>query len=587
MTLDYLNDKLESLPPHLKQFMVNQHYDAYTPINHAVWRYVMRLNTDYLGRVAHVSYLEGLRKTGITLDKIPDIKDMNRILGEIGWAACTVDGFINPQAFMEFQKYKVLVIAADIRQLKHIEYTPAPDIIHEAAGHAPIIADEAYADYLRYFGEIGSKAFSSGKDFELFEAIRHLSIIKEDPYTKPEDIEAGEKRIEEITANLGEPSEMSLIRRLHWWTVEYGLIGSLEKPQIYGAGLLSSIGESVWCLTDAVKKIPYSIEAAKYDFDITKPQPQLFVTPDFEHLTKVLDEFADTMALRRGGAYGLGLAKDSKSLATVVFAGDASVSGILRDFDVNDKDEVTYVYFQGPSAISEGNKQLEGHGVEYHKEGFSSPVGKWKNVSTAPEHLSQSDLENLGIKIGELCSIEFESGVVVNGTLKSNSFSKTGKLMLLSFDNCSVKLGEKVLFDPSWGTFDMAVGSTIPSVYSGAADVYTYPVQLQMPSDSTHKIEYDAQTKKLMSLYQDVRDVRDGKKSNAELATIWNTLKAEFNDDWLCALEIFELLNSNDIDANLKSEVYQYLNQLAANKKEFSKLINDGLALCGAEVEHA
>ena len=90
-----------------------------------------------------------------------------------------------------------------------------------------------------------------------------------------------------------------------------------------------------------------------------------------------------------------------------------------------------------------------------------------------------------------------------------------------------------------------------------------------------------------MSLYQDVRDVRDGKKSNAELATIWNTLKAEFNDDWLCALEIFELLNSNDIDANLKSEVYQYLNQLAANKKEFSKLINDGLALCGAEVEHA
>lgn len=587
MTLDYLNDKLESLPPHLKQFMVNQHYEAYTPINHAVWRYVMRLNTDYLGRVAHVSYLEGLKKTGITLDKIPDIKDMNRILGEIGWAACTVDGFINPQAFMEFQKYKVLVIAADIRQLKHIEYTPAPDIIHEAAGHAPIIADAAYADYLRYFGEIGSKAFSSGKDFELFEAIRHLSIIKEDPYTKPEDIEAGEKRIEEITANLGEPSEMSLIRRLHWWTVEYGLIGNLEKPQIYGAGLLSSIGESVWCLTDAVKKIPYSIDAAKYDFDITKPQPQLFVTPDFEHLTKVLDEFADTMALRRGGAYGLGLAKDSKSLATVVFAGDASVSGILRDFDLNDKGEVSYVYFQGPSAIAEANEQLEGHGVEYHKEGFSSPVGKWKNISTAPEQLNQSDLEKLGILVGENSSIEFESGVVVNGTLKSASFSKAGKLMLLSFDNCSVKLGEKVLFDPSWGTFDMAVGSSIPSVFSGAADVYTYPVQLQMPSDSTHKIEYDVQTKKLMSLYQDVRNIRDGNISNSELATIWNTLKSEFSGDWLCALEIFELLNSHDMDANLKNEVFQYLNQLAASKKELSKLINDGLALCGAEVEHA
>jgi phenylalanine-4-hydroxylase len=61
---------------------------------------------------------------------------MNRILTEIGWAAVAVDGF-NP-TFMEFQAYNVLVIASDIRQLEHIEYTPAPDIIHEGAGHAPL-----------------------------------------------------------------------------------------------------------------------------------------------------------------------------------------------------------------------------------------------------------------------------------------------------------------------------------------------------------------------------------------------------------------------------------------------------------------
>jgi phenylalanine-4-hydroxylase len=60
----------------------------------------------------------------------------NRILTEIGWAAVAVDGFIPPNAFMEFQAYNVLVIASDIRQLEHIEYTPAPDIIHEGAGHA-------------------------------------------------------------------------------------------------------------------------------------------------------------------------------------------------------------------------------------------------------------------------------------------------------------------------------------------------------------------------------------------------------------------------------------------------------------------
>lgn len=585
MTLDYINDKLESLPSHLKQFMVNQHYENYTPINHAVWRYVMRLNTDYLGRVAHASYLDGLKKTGITLDKIPDIKDMNRILNEIGWAACTVDGFINPQAFMEFQKYQVLVIAADIRQLNHIEYTPAPDIIHEAAGHAPIISDEAYAKYLSYFGEIGSKAFSSGVDFELFEAIRHLSIIKEDPYTKPEDIEKGEHRIKEISERLGTPSEMSLIRRLHWWTVEYGLSGTVENPQIYGAGLLSSIGESVWCMTDAVQKIPYSIDAANYDFDITKPQPQLFVTPNFDFLTQVLEEFAETMAFKKGGVYGLNLAKDSKDLASVVFSGGATISGILRDFDQNSNNEATYIYFAGPSAISEGNQQLVNHGVDYHKDGFSSPVGKWKNINILPEKLNASDLQKLGIIEGKNVHIEFESGVHVNGVLKSSTYAKNGNLMLLSFDDCTVMNGDKKMFDPSWGVFDMAIGSIITSVYSGAADVFTYPVTLQMPSDKTHKIEYDAHTKHLMSLYQTIRDVRDGNKEKSNLAIVWNDLKTQHSNDWLGALELYELVQNDSEYVEMKDEVYAYLKHLSQVNKEYTKLINDGLALCGVTPE--
>jgi phenylalanine-4-hydroxylase len=136
---------------------------------------------------AHQSYIwNGLEQTGISIDAIPDIDTMNRILSKIGWAAVTVDGFIPPAAFMEFQAYNVLVIAADIRPIDQIEYTPAPDIIHEAAGHAPIIADPEYAEYLRYFGEIGSKAFSSSADFALYEAIRHLSILKADPNTPTE-----------------------------------------------------------------------------------------------------------------------------------------------------------------------------------------------------------------------------------------------------------------------------------------------------------------------------------------------------------------------------------------------------------------
>jgi len=283
------NEITKRLPMHLHQFIVKQPYEDYTAQNQAVWRYVMLLNTNYLRKVAHESYIEGLKKAGISVDAIPKMEGMNRILKDIGWAAVSVDGFIPPNAFMEFQAYNVLVIASDIRTINHIEYTPAPDIIHEAAGHAPIIANPEYAEYLRRFGEIGSKAISSEKDYEMYEAIRLLSILKEDPNSTEELIENAQQKVEELQLNMGELSEMAQIRNLHWWTVEYGLIGDLSNPKIYGAGLLSSIAESKLCMTNEVKKIPYSIEAAYQNFDITKTQPQLYVTPDFAHLSFILE----------------------------------------------------------------------------------------------------------------------------------------------------------------------------------------------------------------------------------------------------------------------------------------------------------
>src|SRR5690625_3307850 len=150
------NEVLKRLPDHLRQFINNHDYESSTPIDQEVWLYVMRKNVDYLQKVAHESYIGGLKKTGISTEYIPSMYGMNRILKDIGWAAVAVDGFIPPTAFMEFQAYNVLVIAEDIRQIQNIEYTPAPDIMHESAGHEPIIVNHEYAEYLRRCGEIGS-----------------------------------------------------------------------------------------------------------------------------------------------------------------------------------------------------------------------------------------------------------------------------------------------------------------------------------------------------------------------------------------------------------------------------------------------
>ncbi len=128
------NAAVAATPKHLLQFAVDQRYDDYTPVDHAVWRFIMRQNIFFLREYAHKVYFQGLLNTGISFERIPRIQEMNDILAKIGWGAVAVDGFIPPAAFMEFQAYKVLVIACDMRQIHHIEYTPAPDIVHEAAG---------------------------------------------------------------------------------------------------------------------------------------------------------------------------------------------------------------------------------------------------------------------------------------------------------------------------------------------------------------------------------------------------------------------------------------------------------------------
>ncbi|HBC04737.1 MAG TPA: aromatic amino acid hydroxylase, partial [Aequorivita sp.] len=427
------NELLDRLPPHLKQYIKPQNYEQYTPINQAVWRYVMRKNVDYLAKVAHESYLGGLKKTGISIDEIPSMYGMNRILKEIGWAAVAVDGFIPPNAFMEFQAYKVLVIASDIRQLENIEYTPAPDITHEGAGHAPIIASPDYAEYLRRFGEVGAKAISSAHDIDMYEAVRELSILKEAEGISQELINAAEARVEELQNKKVKPSEISLIRNLHWWTVEYGMVGTVENPKIYGAGLLSSIGESVWCMKDEVKKIPYSIDAAYQDFDITKPQPQLYITPDFAYLQEVLEEFANTMAVRKGGWRGLKKLIKSKQLGTIEISTGLQISGNFSRMIKNEDNEVVYFETEGETALSYREKEVIGHGILRHKKGFRSPLGKLKGINLAIENMGPRDLQAYNFYDGKPIEFEFESGITVAGLNVTGIRNLRGELMLIQF----------------------------------------------------------------------------------------------------------------------------------------------------------
>ncbi len=548
------NEVLDRLPKHLMSLVIDQPYNNYTAQDHAVWRYVMRQNVRYLPTVAHHSYLEGLKRTGISIDRIPHMYGMNRILKEIGWAAVAVDGFIPPRAFMEFQAYNVLVIAADIRPIDQIEYTPAPDIIHEAAGHAPIIADSNYAEYLRMFGYIGSKAFSSALDGKIYEAIRHLSILKADPYTLEAEIKQAEMQLESLEKSITGLSEMSLIRNLHWWTVEYGLIGEVKNPKIYGAGLLSSIGESYSSMLPEVKKLPYTIDAVNSNFDITTRQPQLFVTPDFNQLSDVLDEFACRMAWRRGGLYGVQKAIESESTATCDFSSGLQVSGTFTNL-IERHGQIVFMKTTGPTSLCFENKQLEGHGKDYHQHGFSSPVGKLKGQSKPLEKFTDAELRALGIEPGKNSVLEFESGVKVSGKL-TNILRKKGNILLMTFTDCTVKYQDQVLFDPSWGIFDMAVGETIYSAYSGPADPAAFDFMFEVPHEKTHKIVYSDSAKNLHSFYNKVREVREKNEMAGELKKLFSQMQTNYPEEWLLAIEILEAAeNSNGFASEVKGHL--------------------------------
>tara|TARA_Y100000589_G_scaffold94666_1_gene89418 strand:+ start:16974 stop:18728 length:1755 start_codon:yes stop_codon:yes gene_type:complete len=570
------NKHLKNLPDHLIQYIVDQDYSEYTPIDHSVWRYVMKQNMDYLPKVIFGDYIQGLNEAGITIDRIPNLYGMNRILQKVGWAAVCVDGFIPPKAFMEFQSHKVLVIAADIRQINHIEYTPAPDILHEAAGHAPIIPNKKYSDYLELFGKIGTKAFSSSTDLKLFEAIRNLSILKEAKGVSSNLITEAERVVDSIQkkASKEKLSEMSMIRNLHWWTVEYGLIGTIDNPKIYGAGLLSSIGESVWCMSEKVKKKIYSIDSSKVNFDITKPQPQLFVTPSFEYLIDVLKEFSKNMAFKKGGEYGINQAIKSGDISTCEFDSGIQISGKFVKLTSNNG-QCVYIQTEGATSLALKFKEIKNQGIDFHKEGFGAPCGKVINFELNNFNLEKA--KNQGIVKNEKIEFEYESGLLLNGIIKNFTFDNNNNIILISFDDCEIKYKNHILFEKSWGKYDLIIGEKIISCYPGPADEKSFPEKKYDYKSQTIKANYSESDIKIHKLYNEVEKIRTSNVNYDRIKLIFEELESTKSQEWLLLLEICEI--AKKIDEFLYKKIKNYLENLSIIRSDLKKLILDGLKI--------
>ena len=497
------------LPPHLARYVVPQEYGAYTPRDQAVWRHIMTQLTAHLRGKAHPSYLRGLEAAGIGLETIPSLEEMNARLGHLGWRAVGVRGFLPPAVFTELQAMGVLAIAADIRSHAHIGYTPAPDIIHESAGHAPILADARYSDYVKRCGRAGFKAIASREDEAVFEAIRTLSVVKEDPASTSGDEALALERLRDAQRSRTYVSESTRASRLYWWTAEYGLVGSLGQPLIYGAGLLSSLGEASHCLTAEVRKLPLTLACVDQDFDITTMQPQLYVARDFDQLFEVLEAFEATLAWRRGGRYGLEEALRAGTVNHLVLDSGLELSGRVEALVAG------LALLEGPVLLSRGGQALGAPwpGRVLVVIGPVEPPGAGAFQLDLPEGVRLA-----GVKVGE------HEVTQLQGTQEGRPLALPSRALLF-------------------------LARSLPSVAGGPADPEAWDPHAGGPSLADPDAERQARQRKgeslpvaLAALYEEVRALRQGGGAGRERLQELRAAALAFPEDWLLTREVEELL---------------------------------------------
>jgi phenylalanine-4-hydroxylase len=374
------------------------------------------------------------------------------------------------------------------------------------------------------------------------------------------------------------------LARLHWWTVEYGLVGDPDDYRIFGAGLLSSLGESVNCLDDErVKKVRLTVDAIDCPYDITREQPQLFVTRSCRHLSQVLEEFGRQMCVNKGGAVSVRKAIAAETVNTAVTNAGVEISGRFTRMIEDAVGNATYVQTTGPTQLAYRGEELAGHGIAYHAAGFGSPVGRLQAMERCLSSYTVDELKQHGIDVGKQVCLEFLSGVTVRGLLV-DVLRREQKNLLFSFEQCTVttRTGE-LLFEPAWGAYDMAVGDSIVSVFGGSADRQRFPMYPAPSSQATMSTQYDEITTARFALYARVRELRGaGEKNQASIVRLLDDVQAQAPDEWLVLFEAVELAQCSGLPATQYAPSVERLRHLSrSDDEQASRLIKYGLDRLG------
>jgi phenylalanine-4-hydroxylase len=233
------------VPTHRPDYTIDQNWQAYTPAEHAVWDTLFARQTTMLAGRADPAFLEGLKRLDLGRGGIPNFARLSEELMQLtGWQVVAVPCLVPDAIFFEHLANRRFPAGNFIRRADQLDYIQEPDVFHDVFGHVPMLCHPVFADYMQAYGQGGLRALG-------FDCLKNLAA-------------------------------------LYWYTVEFGLIETADGLRIYGAGIVSSFGESRFCLEDASpQRLKFELERVmRTDYRIDDFQQSYFVIKSYEDLIR-------------------------------------------------------------------------------------------------------------------------------------------------------------------------------------------------------------------------------------------------------------------------------------------------------------
>jgi phenylalanine-4-hydroxylase len=228
-----------------EDWTVPQDWASYTADEHAMWDTLFARQAEMLPSRVVPAFIDGLDMLRMSRSGIPDFEELSdRLMKATGWRVVAVPGLVPDEVFFDHLANRRFVAGRFIRTPEQIDYLQEPDIFHDVFGHVPLLAHPVFADYMQAYGEGGLRAAK-------------LGMIKQ-------------------------------LARLYWYTVEFGLIRDGDALKLYGAGIVSSFGESRFALDDpSPNRIGFDLKRVmRTDYRIDDYQQTYFVIDSFEDLLR-------------------------------------------------------------------------------------------------------------------------------------------------------------------------------------------------------------------------------------------------------------------------------------------------------------